>query len=165
MWDDATLMSDEADTDGLRELLERQRVAEVVNTLFVATDAREWDRVKGCFAPVVMFDMTSVAGGTEQELTPEAIASAWRTGLEPIEAVHHQTGNLTVACRGQEANATCYGIAYHYRRTATGRNTRVFVGSYDFHLVLAGGAWRIDRFRFNVRFIDGNLALEAEPKG
>jgi hypothetical protein len=37
------------------------------------------------------------------------------------------------------------------------------VGSYDFHLVRAGGAWRIDLFRFNAKFVDGNLELEREP--
>jgi hypothetical protein len=153
------------DDSAVRDLIERDRIAQVVNTLFVATDARDWERVKGCFAPVVMFDMTTVAGGTEQELTPDAIASAWRSGLEPIEAVHHQTGNLVVTCTGPEATASCYGIAYHYRKTAMGRNTRVFVGSYDLHLVLAAGQWRIDRFRFNLKFLDGNPALEAEPVG
>ena len=63
---------------------------------------------------------------------------------------------------GVEANAFCYGIAYHYRRTKSGRNTRVFVGSYDFHLVLVHTEWKINRFRFNAKFIDGNLELEKD---
>lgn len=41
------------------------------------------------------------------------------------------------------------------------QNTRTFVGSYNFHLTKAGGSWRIDRFKFNLKFIDGNLNLEA----
>jgi hypothetical protein len=38
----------------------------------------------------------------------------------------------------------------------------VFVGGYDFHL-LQDGEWRIDLFRFNLKFIDGNVELEREP--
>ena len=148
----------------VRALLERNRVAEVINTLFIATDARDWPRVTNCLAPAVTFDMTSLAGGgAPQQVSPEQIVSGWEAGLKPIQAIHHQTGNFQIACTGGEATASCYGIAYHYRRTSSGKNTRVFVGSYDFHLLLDGGEWKIDLFRFNLKFIDGNLELEKEP--
>jgi hypothetical protein len=45
----------------------------------------------------------------------------------------------------------------------SGRNTRVFVGSYDFHLQRVADGWRIDLFRSKVKFIDGNRDLENEP--
>ncbi len=150
------------DDASVRALVEHARIAEVINTLFVATDARDWSRVRACFAPLVTFDMTSLAGGTPQQLSPEAIASGWETGLRPIESVHHQMGNLSIEWTGAEASASCYGISYHYRRTKSGRNTRVFVGSYDFHLRSEGGTWRIDLFRFKLKFLDGNLQLEDE---
>jgi hypothetical protein len=151
-----------ADDAAVRDLVEQNRIAGVINTLFLATDARDWARVRDCFAPEVTFDMTSLTGGAPQQMSPEQIVSGWQAGLKPIDAVHHQCGNLTIACTGAEATASCYGIAYHYRRTSTGRNTRVLVGSYDFHLELAG-QWWIDLFRFNLKFIDGNLELEKEP--
>jgi hypothetical protein len=154
-------MPDEA---GLGALVERSRISDVINALFVATDARDWARVRRCFADQVTFDMTSLAGGEPATLTPEDIAAAWESGLAPIEAIHHQVGNLSVDVRDTEATAACYGIAYHYRRTYSGRNTRVFVGSYDFHLQLRDGGWRVDLFRFKVKFVDGNLELEKEAR-
>lgn len=147
----------------LRELVEKDRIAAVVNRLFTGTDARDWDAVRACFADSVLFDMTSLAGGEPARLSPAQIASGWETGLAPIEAVHHQTGNMVIGLAESEADVTCYGIAYHYRRTRFGRNTRTFVGSYDFHLRLEAGSWKIDMFRFNLRFIDGNASLEKEP--
>jgi len=33
------------------------------------------------------------------------------------------------------------------------KSARMFVGSYDFHLV-RGDRWRIDRFKFNVKFVE-----------
>lgn len=143
-------------------MIERGRIADVIYTLIVATDKRDWTAVRACFTAEVDFDMTSLVGGTPQRLTPEAVASAWDTGLRPIEAVHHQAGNLMVEVGADEAAASCYGIAYHYRKTRSGKNTRLFVGSYDFHLRLLEGKWRIDLFRFNVKFVDGNLELEKE---
>jgi hypothetical protein len=156
---EASLSADAA----VRELIEKSRIADVVNTLFVATDARDWERVRACFEVEVEFDMTSLAGGEPLRLTPDAIADAWQTGLAPIESVQHQTGNLSIAWRETEASATCYGTAYHHRRTRSGRNTRTFVGSYDFRLKLRDGRWRIDLFRFNLKFVEGNLELEKEP--
>jgi hypothetical protein len=43
----------------------------------------------------------------------------------------------------------------------TNQNTRIFVGSYDFHLIKADENWQIDRFKFNLKYMDGNLKLEA----
>jgi hypothetical protein len=147
----------------LRRLIERSRIAEVINSLFVGTDLRDWKRVRGCFAEQVTFDMTSLVGGEPTRRSPQEITAGWEAGLKPIESVHHQVGNLSVDVRGAEATASCYGIAYHHRRTKSGRNTRLFVGSYDFHLRLDSGGWRVDMFRFNVKFVDGNLELEKEP--
>jgi hypothetical protein len=151
------------EADAVRTLTERNRVADLITTLFVATDARDWDRVRGCFAEQVNFDMTSLAGGAPAQLSPQQIAAGWESGLKPIESVHHQVGNLSIDVHATDASASCYGIAYHYRRTRFNRNTRVFVGSYDFHLRLQDGRWRIDLFRFNVKFVDGNVDLEKEP--
>ncbi len=147
----------------LKTLADEHDIVNVINALFTGTDARDWPRVRRCFADEVVFDMTSLTGGAPATLTPKAITDGWDAGLAPLQAVHHQAGNHSVTVAGEAADATCYAIAYHYRPTESGRNTRVFVGSYDFHLVRAGGQWKIDLFRFNLKFIDGNPRLEQEP--
>jgi hypothetical protein len=110
----------------------------------------------------VRVDVKSLTGAEPTTLGSEEIISGWEQGLRPIRAVHHQTGNFRVRVSGDEADAFCYGIASHYLPNASGRNTRVFVGSYDFHLRRENGRWRIDLFRFNLKYIDGNLELEKE---
>jgi hypothetical protein len=150
-------------SDAIRELVDKERIAAVINQVFVATDSREWPAVRDCLAPSVLLDMTSLAGGEPPRLTPQQVTDGWEAGLRPMDAVHHQMGNLSIECGGDEAEARCYGIAYHYRRTRSGRNTRVFVGSYEFHLVRQADKWQVDVFRFAVKFVDGNLDLEKEP--
>lgn len=149
------------DNEALQDLVERSRITEVINSLFVSTDRRDWVSVRACFASEVLFDMSALGAGAPVRTSPEAIAAGWEAGLKPIEHIHHQSGNLSIHSDGPQATASCYAIAYHHRRTQSGRNMRVFVGSYDFHLVL-DGQWKIDLLRFNLKFIDGNAALEQE---
>lgn len=146
----------------LQALRDRESIIELVNGLFVAVDNRDWAGAGACFADRVHFDMTSLGEPAPVELTPEQITSAWQSGLAPIEAVHHQSGNFRVRVAGDAAECFCYGIAYHYRRVRSGNNTRLFVGSYEYRLARAGGAWRITHFKFNAKFVDGNLRLESE---
>ena len=138
----------------LRELLDRERVTERVVELFVAVDERDWAKAAACFADPVELDGA--------ETTPAAIVEGWKAGLAPIRAIHHQAGNFRVTVDGDAAACACYGVAYHQRPVASGRNTRVFVGSYDLRLARALGAWRITHFRYDLKFIDGNPALDRE---
>lgn len=154
-------MTDQAD---LRGLLDRERVVARVTALFLATDRKDWDAVERCFTPEVRFDMSSAGAGPASTVKAADIAAGWRTGLAPIEHVHHQAGNFVVRVDGDRATAFCYGVAWHHRTRKDGRNVRVFVGSYDYELVrqgVAGDDWRIDAMRFTLAFVDGNPALEA----
>jgi hypothetical protein len=133
-------------------MTDRDAVIDTINRLFIATDNRDWETVRALFAPSVLFDMTSLAGGAPAPLTPSEITEGWQTGLAGIDHIHHQSGNFLVDISGNEATAFCYGVAYHHRD----KSVRIFVGSYDVHLV-RGDRWRIDRFKFNVKFVEPPL--------
>ena len=148
----------------LDRLITEDQVIAAVNSLFLCTDRRDWQCVRDVFAPLVLFDMTSLAGGQPATLTPVQIAGAWEKGLKDLTAVHHQAGNYQVTLKGNEADLFCYGIAYHYLPNPTERNTRTFVGSYNLHLVRSDVGWKVDRFKFNLKFIDGNKDLEGSTK-
>ena len=143
----------------LNYLLEKDRVIDRINALFIHTDNKNWQGVQECFTEVVLFDMTSMAGGEPARLTAQQIVKGWQQGLKDIKAIHHQAGNYQVAINDDMADAFCYGTAYHYLPNPSNRNTRTFVGSYDFHLVRANNEWRINKFKYNLKFIDGNAEL------
>jgi len=149
-------------SDALTILIEKDRIIETVNHLFIGTDQRDWAMVKDVFAPQVLFDMTSLAGGEPATLSSQAIVDSWEQGLQSLQAIHHQVGNYLVTVNGHEADVFCYGIASHYLPNPTNQNTRVFVGSYNFHLVKDGEQWRIDQFKFNLKYVDGNPNLEGK---
>lgn len=148
----------------IEELVERSKIVDVINALFIGTDNRDWPSVKRCLSPSVRFDMSSAGGGEPTTKTPDEIAALWENGLKPLAAIHHQAGNYIVRVAGSDATAFCYGIASHYLPNATGRSTRTFVGSYDFGLDKTDGVWRITRFKFNLKYVDGNAELEKAEK-
>lgn len=144
-------------------LADRQDIEDTVVRLFVATDRRDWASFEACLADMVILDMTSVTGGEPLHMTPTDFIAGWASGLAAIDHVHHQVGNFQVDVDGDRATAFCYGIAFHHReKIASAAKSRTFVGSYDIHLTRTRGRWRIDLFRFNLKFVEGNRELEIE---
>lgn len=142
-------------------LVSRQQVEDAVIRMFVATDERDWPAVESCFADPFVLDMTSMAGGSPATMTPRQVASAWAEGFKALDHVHHQVGNFRIGIDGQKANVRCYGVAYHYRAgIASQAKSRTFVGTYELDLSAQAGMWRITKFKFNLKFIDGNRELE-----
>jgi hypothetical protein len=117
--------------------------------------------VKKCFTDTVLLDMTSIVGGDPSTVTSQNIVDGWDNGLKALKAIHHQVGNYVVTISGNEADVFCYGIATHYLPNNTNRNVRTFVGSYDLHLLKVGDTWRIDKFKNDLKYMDGNPELEA----
>jgi hypothetical protein len=145
----------------LETIVDQTKIIETINRLFIGTDNRDWMLVRSCFAPRVLFDMSSLGAGAPRHLTPDDIVAAWDTGLKPLKAIHHQAGNYLVEVDDTKAEAFCYGIASHYLPNKSNKNTRTFVGSYEFELLKDSGRWRIATFKFNLKYIDGNPDLES----
>jgi hypothetical protein len=150
--------------DPIAIIIDRAEVANTVTRLFVNTDERNWKGVTDCFASKVLFDMSSLSGSKPSRLSPKRIVDQWESGLRGLTAVHHQIGNVLVNVEGSEAGAFCYATATHYFPNPTGNDTRTFVGTYDFHLLKVEDDWRIDMFRFNLRFTEGNALLSDLAK-
>lgn len=144
-----------------RLLADKDEIRDVIYRLFIHTDRRGWQTVEECFTPRVIFDMSSAGGGPPTEMAASEITRGWDSGLRAIAHVHHQAGNMLVDVHGDEATAFCYAIALHHTPQAPGGDTRTFVGSYDFGLERLDGRWRIKLFRFDLKYITGNLELGA----
>jgi len=140
----------------------QEEVIEVVNKLFIYTDYRQWDNLLNeVLNDVVQFDMSSLGGGAPTLMKATAIRDAWNEGFNGIDAVHHQAGNYLVNFPDKShADVYCYAIALHYKQNATLGTTREFVGSYNISVVLTNKGWRIDGFKYNLKYINGNVELK-----
>jgi len=145
----------------LEDLVPRQEVEDAVTRMFVATDERDWPTVESSFTDPFVLDMTSMVGGSSATMTPHQVAMTWAQAFKALDHVHHQAGNFRTSVDGQYANVRCYGVAFHYRAGITAQvKSRTFVGTYDFDLFLQAGRWRISKFTYKLKFIEGNLELE-----
>ena len=139
----------------------REQIIEVANKLFVYTDNRQWQKLmEEVFTGSVLFDMSSAGGGEPANISAKEVCDKWEKGFEGIDAIHHQAGNYLVTLNTTEAAVHAYAIAIHFKKAAQHGKTREFVGSYDLLLSdIPGKGWRINTFKYNLKYIDGNVDL------
>jgi hypothetical protein len=81
-------------------------------------------------------------------------------GFIGIDAIHHQAGHYVISIQDRKADIYAYAIASHYKRSASKGKSRIFVGSYDLKAVKTEKGWRLSQFKYNLKYIDGNVSLE-----
>lgn len=136
-------------------------LTELANKLFMYCDAQKWDLlVNEVFTQEIHFDMTSAGAGEPAELPARQVCDMWRLGFTGLDAIHHQAGHYLITLQGEEADIYGYALAFHYRKEAIKGQSRTFVGSYDLKATWTSKGWRISKFKYNLKFIDGNASLE-----
>lgn len=137
----------------------REQIVEVINKLFVYTDHQQWDKLqKEVFTETVFFDMSSL-GGDVGEKTAHGICEEWAEGFKDLDAVQHLAGNYLVTVNTDSVDVFAYATATHYKESATRGKTRDFVGSYNLHLVHKDKSWKINRFKYQLKYVIGNVDL------
>jgi hypothetical protein len=146
----------------MQSLTTREEIIELANKLFIYTDHFQWPQLlEEVFTEEVYFDMSSAGGGDPAKLKATQICDNWQKGLADLDAVHHQAGNyIVIQPDANTAHVFCYAIALHYKKSATQGQTREFVGSYDLSFVLTDVGWRISGFKYNMKYINGNVELK-----
>lgn len=141
---------------------ERELIIETVNKIFIYTDNQEWEKLQNevFVTGPVMLDMSSVGAGEPSPMKPQDICAMWEIGFNGIDQVHHQAGNYLVTINGSSADVFVYAFAVHYKKAATQGNTRTFTGSYNIGLRKTENGWRIDAFKYNLKYMDGNVELK-----
>jgi len=135
-------------------------ITELTNKLFMYVDAQEWAKVLDeVFTESVWFDMAS-AGGDASQLPAREICDLWQQGFVGIDAVHHQAGHYLITVNEAAADIYGYAVASHYKKSATRGNSRIFVGSYDLKALKTSKGWRLSQFKYNLKYIDGNVSLD-----
>ena len=139
----------------------REQIVETVNKLFIYTDNQEWTKLQEeVFTSTIELDMISMGAEKAENVSSREICYRWEKAFEELDAIHHQAGNYLVTISGDEAEVYAYSIASHYKEAAKKGKTREFVGSYELHLNKTHDGWRIDKFKYKLKYSTGNMALE-----
>lgn len=137
-------------------------LTELANKLFMYTDAQQWQLLLAeVFTEEVMFDMSSAGAGHAALMPAVAICEMWNRAFALLDAVHHQAGQylVTVDENATKSDIYAYAVATHFKKDATKGNTRTFVGSYNLTALHTANGWRLDSLKYNLKYMDGNLAL------
>lgn len=145
----------------MEKVTEKFELTQLANKLFMYTDAQDWNRLLSeVFTEMVWFDVSSVGGGDPKKLPAKEIREIWKQGFDGLDGVHHQAGHYLIRFERIEAIIFGYAVAYHYKESATKGKTRSFIGSYDLKAIQTERGWRLSQFKYNLKFIDGNITLE-----
>ena len=136
-------------------------LTELANKLFMYCDARRWDKMLSeVFIPVIWFDASSLGAGEPCSMEAIEVCNSWEEGLRGLDAIHHQAGHYIINVVHDNADIYGYATASHFKKSATKGNTRTFVGSYDLKAERSSMGWRLSQFKFNLKYMEGNVSLE-----
>ena len=139
--------------------LDKIELTELANKLFMYCDSFQWHKMQDeVFTEEVWFDMTS-AGGDARKLRAIEICDMWMQGLSPLDAVHHQAGHYIITVEKNKADIYGYAVATHFKKSAQNGSTRTFVGSYDLKAEKTIKGWRLNQFKYNLKFLEGNVNM------
>lgn len=142
-------------------IADKLELTELANKLFMYCDAQHWQRLlDDVFAATIWFDMSSAGGTKPQSMEAKDVCKMWADGFTGLDAVHHQAGHYLVNIAGDKAEIFAYAVATHYKKAAQKGTTRSFVGSYDLKAEFSEKGWRLTQFKYNLKYIGGNISLE-----
>ena len=125
------------------------------------TDLQSWpELLSEVFVENVWLDMSSAGAGDPVMMQAADVCEMWKEGLAGLDAIHHQSGHYLITVQNNKADIYAYGTATHYKKAATRGNTRTFTGSYDLKAERTGNGWRLTQFKFNLKYMEGNISLE-----
>jgi ketosteroid isomerase-like protein len=144
---------------------EHHAIITAIQNIFDGADQHDWRKVEESLTPFVMLDYTSLAGGSPAKLEASEITEAWRNVLPGFQSTHHQIGGFLIRRHTpNEASVTFHGLAVHYLPSNDGASYWTVVGTYDYHLILDGQAWKADQIKFNLQKQHGNLDLPVKAQ-
>ena len=137
----------------------REQMIELVNKLFIYTDTQNWNGLMSeVFTESVRFDMSSL-GLPIEEKSAQQICNDWEESFKEVDAVNHLAGNYLVETEGSHSKVFCYATATHYKESAVDGQTRNFIGSYELGLTQSEVGWRIDSFKYTLKYMTGNIEM------
>lgn len=142
-------------------LSDKIELTELANKLYMYCDLQEWQKMLDeVFAEKINFDISNAGGGEPAVMYAKDVCELWRKGFIGLDAVHHQAGHYLITVNKDNADIYAYAVATHFKKEAKKGNTRTFVGNYELKAIRTDNGWRLTQFKYNLKYLDGNTAME-----
>lgn len=136
---------------------EREQIKQLINTLFISIDNKDWRSAIECFTENTSFDMSSMDYGSAGNKDCEDVGEILKNNLSHYDHIHHQTGDFRIDHKEDGASVFCYVVVFYYKESAAeGKKVKRAIGSYQFEIDRVASIDKIASLKFNLKFIDGN---------
>jgi len=132
-------------------------IANLVASLGVMVDHREWSALKNLFTESVDVDYTSLFGGVTERIYRDALIGTWEAFLPRFTATEHVIGSPSIFITGGTARARAPVVAWHFTGNAlTGKSEKWIVGGhYDMGFERTADGWRITSLKLEAVWQEG----------
>jgi SnoaL-like domain len=112
--------------ENLKQLLDERDIINIVNSIGINADRRNWGVLSQAFAGEVLLDYSSM-GSPVEKLKPAEIIIRWKALLPGFKMTQHIITNHRVTITGDEAECFSYVVATHYLPNQLGKLTATLV--------------------------------------
>ena len=138
---------------------DRLAILELIGSLALSLDARDWDALEGLFIDPVYYDRTSLFGGEPQILSPAELVDGYRQALGKLDAVHHLITCHVIRLDGDQATCAANMQGTHVLANASGGPVWTVGGRHDYQLKRTADGWRIAGLTFTIQWATGNMHI------
>jgi SnoaL-like domain len=136
-------------------LLTQVEAENVINTLFVSVDQKDWKVTRSVFTPQISIDFTSLGGG-KATIPADDLVAAWNRNLYKDKQSLHMTSNKQFNITANRIEARLHGYAYNKLNSATGSDVWETWGYYNIGLDRTAAGWKISKLEYFAQRNQGN---------
>jgi hypothetical protein len=140
---------------------DRLEIIELIGSLSLNLDGRDWNAVRGLFTDVVYSDRTSLFGGEPVTIGADEFVEGWRQSLDNLDAVNHLVANHVITLKGDEATCAANMQGVHVFHNPSGDDMWTVGGRHDYQLTRTADGWRISGLTFTISWATGNMNIVA----
>lgn len=145
----------------LEVMSEHTDLIELVDSIFDAVDAKDWDTAETLFEPAVYVDFSSLSGGEPATISNVQLVDGWRQGLHPKKKSFHLVGHYRVRTDGDIATVAVKGYAYNVLDEDLGGGMWEVWGAYDIPLRRTEAGWKAAGIAFRAWHSRGDESVRT----
>jgi hypothetical protein len=143
------------------EVEDRLAILELIGSLVLVLDARDWNALEKLFTDTVYSDRTSLLGGEPVTLGVDEFVAGWRQLLENFDAVHHLVTCHVISLDGDQATCAANMQGTHVLANHSGSPMWTVGGRHDYQFQRTSEGWRIAGITFTIQWATGNQGIVA----
>ncbi len=145
----------------LQALEDERAILDLIDTLDLAVDAKDWANARAAFDDTVQADFSSL-GGAPGAISADELIASWRANLYVGKPSFRMHSGAVTRIDGDRAHVGANGYAWNALPQRAENNLWEVWGRYDFDLARTPLGWRITGMKFVALHQRGDESVRTE---